>query len=99
MASQQKRRSLAMCDYLLTEDATHLRIVQEVDAWMLELIRPDQFSDGDPDNVLTHLHRSFENLCAIMAEHGTPDAGTLPLFQFHARLGWLQKKMEREHRE
>ncbi|MET4106045.1 hypothetical protein [Hymenobacter sp. UYP22] len=97
MASQQKRRALALVDHLLTEDAAHLRTVDEVDKWLLELVRPDQFTDGDPDNVLTHLHRSFENLCAVLAEHGTPDAGSLPLFQFHARLGWLQKKLEREN--
>lgn len=99
MASQQRRRALAFCDYLLTGDEQHLRTMQEVDTWLLELSRPDQFTDGDPDNVVTGLHRSFENLCAILATNGTPDAGALPLFQFHARLGWLQKKQEREHRE
>ncbi|WP_426491066.1 hypothetical protein [Hymenobacter sp. 102] len=99
LASQQKRRSLALLDYLLTQDEAHLRTVREVDAWLLELARPDQFSEGDPDNIITHLHRSFENLCAILAAHGTPDAGSLPLFQFHARLGWLQKKMEAKHQE
>jgi len=70
--------------------------VQEVDLWLLELSRSDQFSDGDPDNVITHLHRSFENLCAILAANGTPDEGSLSLFQFHARLGWLQRELEQE---
>ncbi|MDF7810699.1 hypothetical protein [Hymenobacter sp. YC55] len=87
-----------MCDYLLSEDARHLAVIREVDKWMMELSRPDMFSDGDPDNVITQLHRSFENLCANLATNGTPNAGELPLFQFHARLSWLQKKLERESR-
>lgn len=98
VSSQQKRKALALVDYLLTQDEAHLRVVAEVDAWLLDLARPDQFTAGDEANVITHLHRSFENLCAILAANGTPDAGSLPLFQFHARLGWLQKKMEQERK-
>jgi hypothetical protein len=52
------------------------------------------FTDGDADNVLTQMQRSFEHICATLAEHGTPAAGQLPVFQFHARLDWLQKKLE-----
>lgn len=92
LASQQRKRGLAMCDWLLSGESSHLRIIEEVDRWLLEAARPDSFTDGDPENVLTQLQRGFESLCAVLAENGTPDAGNLPLFQFQARIDWLQKK-------
>ncbi|SNC62228.1 hypothetical protein SAMN06265337_0628 [Hymenobacter gelipurpurascens] len=90
---------MALCDYLLSGEASYLKIVEEVDRWLLEAARPDVFHDGDPDNVLTSMHRNFENLCALLAETGTPDAGNLPVFQFQARLAWLERKKQREHPE
>ncbi|GAA3940351.1 hypothetical protein [Hymenobacter algoricola] len=65
---------------------------------MLDLVRPEVFDDGHPENVLVLLRRSFAHLCAILSEHGVPQPGQLSLFEFHAYFEYLEQKQQPENR-
>lgn len=87
-----------MCDWVLTGDVQFLSVLEQVEAWMLDLVRPDIFDDGHEANVLTRMRRSFASLCAVMAEHGTPRAEEMPLYDFHARFEYLREQLEKGSR-
>lgn len=92
-ALQLKRRGLALCDYLLNEDPKHLRTIEEVDNALLDMMEPEVFETGNPENALVLRRIAFSQLCGVMADHGTPEPEKMTLFQFQARIDYITKKM------
>ncbi|HEX8656190.1 MAG TPA: hypothetical protein VF690_01575 [Hymenobacter sp.] len=93
---QQQHRLLALCDYVLTQDAAHLTTVQQIDAWLLDLAAPDIFDDGAAGNVLVRQRRSFGQVCAALGEQGFPTAGAMTTFHFQSAITFLNEKNRRD---
>ena|GEM_PF-2662475 len=83
---------VAVCDFVLTGEATHIDTLQEIDSYLLDLARPDIFDDGDPRNVVVEKQQRFGKLCAALADQGFPRAGELTLFDFHSAIDYLIEK-------
>lgn len=89
---QQLRRFLALCDFVLTQEAQHLATIAQIDDWLFDLSRPSMFDDGHPDNVLTHKRRSFGQLCAALAEQGFVNPAQMTLYALHSAVEHLSNK-------
>ncbi|GAB2965436.1 hypothetical protein GCM10027048_38960 [Hymenobacter coalescens] len=68
--------------------------MQKIEAWMLDLQRPEVFDDGHPDNVVTVQRRAFAELRAALADHGVLQSEQLTVFHLRARADYLEKKVE-----
>ncbi|MBT9395340.1 hypothetical protein KLP40_19390 [Hymenobacter sp. NST-14] len=93
-----KRRALALCDYLLTEDPKHLKTIEDVDNALLDMMEPEVFETGHPENALVLRRIAFSQLCGVMADHGTPEPEKMTLFSFQGRLDYITKKMAPKNR-
>ncbi|MBX0293132.1 hypothetical protein K3G63_21990 [Hymenobacter sp. HSC-4F20] len=92
-AVQLKRRGLAMCNYLLDQDPKHLKTIEDVDNALLDMMEPEVFETGHPENALVMRRIAFSQLCGVLADHGTPEPEKMTLFQFQARIDYITKKM------
>jgi hypothetical protein len=93
-AIQLKRRGLALCDYLLNEDPKHLKTIEDVDSALLDMMEPEIFETGHPENALVLRRIAFSQLCGVLADHGTPEPEKMTLFAFQGRLDYITKKMQ-----
>ncbi len=77
---------------MLSQDARHLATIEQIDAWLLEQARPDNFDDGAPGNVLTDQRKTFGQVCAALADAGFATAGELAVFHFESAIEYLKQK-------
>lgn len=77
---------------MLTQEVGHLSTIEQIDAWLLALSRPDCFDDGDARNVLVHGRKAFGQLCAALAEQGYPNAAQMTVFAFQSTIDYLKEK-------
>jgi len=94
---QQQKRLLAQCAWLRTEEPSYLATVAEVDAWMLEQMKPQIFDDGDVRNVLTQNRRRFGQLCAALSTMGYPRPQELDVFSFHSAVDFVNSKSQKSN--
>jgi len=95
-AVQMKRRVLALHDYFESGDMAHLKTVERIDDAMLEMMAPEVWETGDPDNALVLRRRAFGQLCGVLSEHGVPSPEELTVFQFQTRVDYVTAKIKRE---
>jgi hypothetical protein len=74
---------------LRTGEASYLATVAEVDAWMLEQMKPQIFDDGDPRNVLVNNRKRFGQLCAALGQQGYPRAQDFSVFELNSVVDYL----------
>ncbi|RSK29844.1 hypothetical protein [Hymenobacter metallilatus] len=98
-ASHLKRRALALCDLILGSDQAALQTIEDMDNALLDMMEPDIFETGDPQNTLVLQRRAFGQLCAVLAQNGTPEPEKLTLFQFHSRVEHVTEQIKRENRK
>lgn len=93
-AEKLRRRALVMCDYILDQDPAHLTTIEEIDNALLDMVEPEVFETGDPENAIVLRRVAFAQLCAVIADHGTPEPEKLTLFQLQSRVDYVTKKMK-----
>jgi hypothetical protein len=59
-------------------------------------MRPQHFYTEDPDNDVTKLELSFENICASLEEAGIAQPHKLSTFKFYSRIQYFKKKNEKK---
>jgi hypothetical protein len=74
---------------LLRADAQAEATIAEVNAWLLEQLRPEIFDDGSPANVLTLHRRRFGQLCAALTAAGYAQPQLLSVYDLHAAVDYL----------
>lgn len=87
---------LALCDFVITQDVRHLDTLTQIDAWLLELARPEIFDDGDARNVVMNTRRGFGQLVVALAEHNYPNAGQMTTYDFQQAINYLNQKHKRD---
>lgn len=96
-ASQMKRRVQALHDYIDSGEFKHLKKVEEIDNALLDIMAPEVWETGDPDNALVLRRRAFGQLCGVLSEHGVPHPEELTVFQFQTRVDYVTAKIKRKN--
>lgn len=74
------------------------RKLQEIDKYILQQAKPQDFDMDSPNNVAIRSDVQFETLCSVLEGNGVVNAGDLTLVQFYARLEHF-KRANQPHRK
>lgn len=89
---QIKRKSLAYIDYVLRFNKEALKIIRDVDIYLMNHMKPKRFSSEDKENVILQHDNAFENLCIALEQSGIQQPKKLTVFEFYKRLKYIEKQ-------
>jgi len=88
-------RRLELVALLIEEEGDEAQInaeIEEIDAYILGLDKPQSFAPEDPENASLKMDLSYMNLVSMMEGNGIHNAAMLPVLSFYARLSYLKKQ-------
>lgn len=69
--------------------------IEAINKFFYSLLKPQNFRNDDPKNVLTDMDHSFEDVCFILESHHIYNPKKLSVFEFQKKLALLKKQVQK----
>jgi hypothetical protein len=73
-------------------DPATSKLIEQINEYQINLLRPRNFDTTDPENYLKTLDVSFENLCTSLEELGVTSPHELSVFRFYSKFAYFKKR-------
>ena len=84
------RRAILQLDDCRGGDGfTHNPEISEIDKWLRNEMRPENFDFSNPANAVDARRREFEQVCTALAMQQIPNAEQLTAYKFHSRILYI----------
>lgn len=75
----------------------HSPEVNEINKWLRDQMKPENFDFSDPQNAVDAKRRDFEQVCTALAMAGIQNAENLTAFKFHSRIQYINEHQRNNH--